>query len=32
MDIYTTLIKMLLEKTKKEGVKTGLKMAMELYE
>lgn len=32
MDIYTTLMKMLLEKTKKDGVRTGLKMAMELYE
>lgn len=32
MDIYTTLMKMLLKKTKKEGVRTGLKMAMELYE
>lgn len=32
MDIYTTLLEMLLKKTKKEGIRTGLKMAMELYE
>lgn len=32
MDIYTTLVEMLLKRTKKEEVRTGLKMAMELYE